>query len=277
MMWLFHIGFLEVKWVDVIDITLVTWLIYILYKLMQGSIALRVFVGFLLLYFFYLIVRALQMELLSTILGQFMGVGVIAVLILFQQEIKKFLLLVGKTTELKDFHWRDIFQINQKVHLTQDLITPLSEAIRGMSQSQTGALIVIATDDSFKNFIRGGDVLDAKISKRLLETIFFKNSPLHDGACVIYKDRITTAGCILPVSENHEIPPHLGLRHRAAVGISELTDVLVVVVSEEKGSITCVWQGKIHLDISIHQLKKYISEFLLNKKIKNFFVTETIK
>jgi len=269
----FHIGFLEIKWVDILDVSLVTWLLYNLYKLVRGSVALRVFIGFLVLYLFYLIVKALQMELLSTILGQFMGVGVIAVLILFQQEIKKFLLLVGKTTDLKEFEWRDIFQLNRKVHITNDLLTPFAEAIRAMSEEKTGALVVMATDDGFKNYVRGGDVLDAKISKRLLESIFFKNSPLHDGACIIYKDRITSAGCILPVSENHEIPAHLGLRHRAAVGISELTDVLVVIVSEETGRISAVWHGEIHTDISMQQLKKYISEYLLQKEIDNFQAT----
>src|SRR5688572_15134074 len=195
MIFLFRIGFLEVSWVDVIDIGLVSILLYQVYKLIRGSIAVNIFLGILALYLIYLIVRAAQMELLATILGQFMGVGVLAMIILFQPEIRKFLLVIGRGTEFREnifktiSNWRnsynDDFDINQ-----------IMEAVKTLKATKTGALIVFSRDVELKFYIETGDPLDSEITKRLLLSIFNKNSPLHDGAVVLYRGRLKAARCI---------------------------------------------------------------------------------
>ncbi len=261
---LFSIGFLEIGWSSVIDILLVSVLLYNLYKLFKGGVALRVFVGFLALYLFYLVVEATEMELLSTILGQFMNVGVIASIILFQQEIRKFLLLIGKTANFNQFKLWSLIKINH--YLDKEVIdsTPILEAIKVMARDKTGALIVISKNESLKFYVDSGDILDASISKRLLLSIFFKNNPLHDGAVIIYKDRVVAACCILPVSENRDIPAHMGLRHRAAIGLTEQVDVAVLIVSEETGQLSFVRNRKIFANLSILEIRQKINNYLLS-------------
>jgi len=237
---LFKIGFLELSWIDILDICFVGLLLFQLYKLMKGSVAVKIFLGFLSLYLFFLVVKAAGMQLLSDILGQFMGVGVLAAIILFQQEIRKFLLLIGKTTTFnrenffKNFSWKkDGAQENVN-------ITPVIEASKTLSSTNTGALIVFSKSSPLKFYAETGDILDAGVSKRLLVAIFNKSSPLHDGAAIIYENRIKAARCILPVSENDDLPAQFGLRHRAAIGMSETTDTLVLVISEETGQLSVV-------------------------------------
>jgi diadenylate cyclase len=180
----FNIGFLQISWVDVIDILLVSFLLYQVYKLMQGSVALRVFIGFLFLYLIYLVVRAAEMELLSSILGQFMGVGVLAAIILFQQEIRKFLLILGRTSVFSgegnfNLPWR------KNINGQEFNITPIIEAAKSLGGSNTGALIVFSKNSELKFYAESGDLIDAIVSKRLLLAIFNKHSPLHDGAGII--------------------------------------------------------------------------------------------
>jgi len=260
LIYLFKVGFLNVGWVDVIDIALVSFLLYQVYKLMKGSVAVRIFLGFLSLYLLFLVTNASGMELFSAILGQFMGVGVLAVIILFQQEIRKFLLMIGKSTTfsreniLKSFNWK------RGASLAFD-VTSVIEAVKSFSGSNTGALIVFSKNSPLKFYAESGDILNAEISKRLLLAIFNKSSPLHDGAVIVYDGKIKAARCILPVSENDNLPAQFGLRHRAAVGMSEVTDTLVLVVSEETGQTSTTRNGEIVHNLSSQELTRKISEY----------------
>lgn len=249
------------SWVDVIDIVLVSMLLYQVYKLMRGSVAIKIFLGFLSLYLTYLIVGAAQMELLTAILGQFMGVGVLAAIVLFQQEIRKFLLMIGKTTVLrKDNFFNGLpWRRNQMKGLN---ITPIIEAAKSLGGANMGALIVLSKSSELRFYAESGDAIDAVISKRLLQAIFNKYSPLHDGAVIIYNGRITAARCILPVSDQENLPAQFGLRHRAAIGMTEVTDTLVLVVSEETGQMSIVRNGTIYHNLSTQELRKKINEYL---------------
>jgi diadenylate cyclase len=269
MILLFKIGFLQVSWVDLIDIALVSILLYQVYKLIKGSIAMNIFLGILALYLVYLIVRAAQMELLANILGQFMGVGVLAMIVLFQPEIRKFLLVIGRGTEFRDnffktiAHWKnqyqDDFDINQVI-----------EAAKTLKASKTGALIVFSRDTELKFYAETGDSLEAQVTKRLLLSIFNKNSPLHDGAVIIHKGRIKAARCVLPVSENDNLPPNFGLRHRAAVGMSENTDTLVMAISEETGRLILARNGKYLRGLKLKHVEIKILEYLHNNEPTNW-------
>jgi len=270
MIFLFKIGFLEISWVDLIDVTLVAVLLYQIYKLIRGSIAVNIFLGILALYLMYLIVRAAQMELLATILGQFMGVGVLAMIILFQPEIRKFLLLIGRGAEINrgDFlkslaNWRTSYHDDFDVH-------QLIEAIKTLKATRTGALIVFSRDIELKFYAETGDPLDAEVNKRLLISIFNKNSPLHDGAVIIHKGRIKAARCVLPVSDNDHLPPHFGLRHRSAIGMSETTDTLIVAVSEESGRLILARNGKFIRGLKLKTVEQKILEYLHNSEPANW-------
>ncbi|MFC2188103.1 diadenylate cyclase [Peijinzhouia sedimentorum] len=261
MIYLFKIGFLDIRWIDLLDILAVGFLIFQLYKLLKGSVALRVFLGLLSLYLIYLVVRAAQMELLSSILGQFMSVGVLAAIILFQQEIRKFLLIIGKTTALnRENIFAGIFGKRTNVGATN--ITPIIEASKIMAGSNTGALIVFSKSSELKFYQESGDIMDAEISKRLLLAIFNKYSPLHDGAVVIFENRIKAARCILPVTERENLPAQLGLRHRAAIGMTESTDTLVLIVSEETGQISTARNGIIYSNLSPQEARQRIHTYL---------------
>jgi uncharacterized protein (TIGR00159 family) len=257
---LFKIGFLDVSLMDLIDILAVTLLLYQVYKLMKGSIASKVFLGFLLLYLTYLMVNAAQMELLSAILGQFMGVGVLALIILFSPEIRKFLLIIGKSTSLKESIFKNLpWKKGHNGH--QFDYSPVIEAAKTLGGSNTGALIVFSKESALKFFVDSGDYIDGVISKRLLLSIFDKNSPLHDGAVIIHQGRILAARCILPVSDQDNLPAQFGLRHRAAIGMSETTDTLVLVVSEETGQISIVRKGAMHHNLSVAEIRQIINEY----------------
>jgi diadenylate cyclase len=264
---LFKIGFVEISWIDIIDIMLVSFLLYQLYKLMRGSIAVKIFLGLMSIYLFYLIVKALKMELLTAILGQFIGVGVIAALILFQQEIRKFLLLVGKTTAFNNenffnrWPWKRSFKTKETINLN-----PIVESAKILGGTNTGALIVFAKGSELKFYAESGDLLDAQISKRLLISIFQKSSPLHDGAVIISGGRIKAARCILPVSESNDLPASFGLRHRAAIGMTEVTDSVVLVVSEETGQISLAVNGRMDTNLSKSELKSKLNYYLYEEE-----------
>lgn len=276
MIFLFKIGFLEIRWVDVMDIAMVSLLLYQVYKLMKGSVAVRIFLGFLSLYLVYLVVNAMEMELLTMILGQFMGVGVLAVIILFQQEIRKFLLVIGKTTSFereslfKNFPWRKNYQERNFN------ITPVIEAAKTLGGSNTGALIVFSKGSELKFYAESGDKIDALISKRLILAIFNKYSPLHDGAVIIHGGKIKAARCILPVSERDDLPAQFGLRHRAAIGMSEATDTLVMVVSEETGQLSVVRNGIISYNLSPAEIRKKVNDYMYEETGHEETVVENI-
>ena len=265
MIFLFKIGFLEVSWVDFVDIALVSVLLYQVYKLIRGSIAMNIFLGILALYLVYLIVRAAEMELLATILGQFMGVGVLAMIILFQPEIRKFLLVIGRGTEFRENIFKTIANWRHDYHDDFD-VNEVIEAAKSLKATKTGALIVFSRDTELKFYAQTGDALDATVNKRLLLSIFNKNSPLHDGAVIIYKGRIKAARCVLPVTENDHLPAHYGLRHRAAVGMSENTDTLVLAISEETGRLILARNGKYLRLIKLKHVEKKILDYLHNNE-----------
>ena len=265
MIFLFKIGFLEVSWVDFVDIALVSVLLYQVYKLIRGSIAMNIFLGILALYLVYLIVRAAEMELLATILGQFMGVGVLAMIILFQPEIRKFLLVIGRGTEFRENIFKTIANWRHDYHDDFD-VNEIIEAAKSLKATKTGALIVFSRDTELKFYAQTGDALDATVNKRLLLSIFNKNSPLHDGAVIIYKGRIKAARCVLPVTENDHLPAHYGLRHRAAVGMSENTDTLVLAISEETGRLILARNGKYLRLIKLRHVEKKILDYLHNNE-----------
>ena len=270
MIFLFHIGFLEVGWIDLVDITLVSILMYQVYKLIRGSIAVNIFLGILALYLTYLIVRAAQMELLATILGQFMGVGVLAMIILFQPEIRKFLLMVGRTTELnRENFFKSIVNWRNRHHDDFD-INQVLDAVKTLKATRTGALVVFSREMDLKSFLDTGDPLDAEVTKRLILSIFNKLGPLHDGAIIIQKGRIKAARCVLPVSENDHLPPHFGLRHRSAIGMSEATDTLVMTISEETGRLVLARNGKFLRSMKLWQVEQKILQYMHNEEPENW-------
>ncbi|HSZ71748.1 MAG TPA: diadenylate cyclase CdaA [Cytophagaceae bacterium] len=265
MMFLFFLGFLEVTWIDILDIILVSLLLYQVYRLLKGSVAVKIFLGVLLVYSVYLLVKVVGMHLLQRILGQFIGVGVIAAFILFQQEIRKFLMLIGKTTNFNSKTMlKEMFSKKEKETEEQFNINAIIESANILSSTKTGALIVFAKTSELKFYAESGDILDAELSKRLLIAIFQKYSPLHDGSVIVTNNRIKAARCILPVSENEEIPAHLGLRHRAAIGITEVTDSVVLIVSEETGNTSLAYNGKIFPVLAKNDLKNKLKILLSN-------------
>ncbi|GHE66759.1 diadenylate cyclase CdaA [Roseivirga thermotolerans] len=265
MIFAFKIGFLDIRWIDILDILLVSVLLYQVYKLLKGSVAVRVLIGFLVLYLAYLVVRAAEMELLAGILGQFMGVGVLAAIIIFSQEIRKFLIVLGKTTFRKDGLIQTVMIWKRKEAREPFNITPIIEAAKSLSSTNTGALMVFSRNSELKFYADSGDRLDAVLSKRLLISIFNKHSPLHDGAIIIYEGKILAARCILPVSER-DLPANFGMRHRAALGMSEATDSLILAVSEETGQISIIRNGYIDSNLSIPEIRKRILAYLSDKE-----------
>lgn len=245
-------GFLDITLVDIIDIFVVALIMFQVYRLTRGTNALRIVVGILIIYLLWIVTRVLNMELLSMIFGQIIGVGVIALIIVFQQEIRRFLILLGTqyTNRRVSFMARLFRPRGRKVKVVgQEWIDTVVGACADMAKTKTGALIVIARKVNLLPFIEQGERIDALISASLIKNIFFKNSPLHDGAMVIADDRIAAARCVLPSTER-EVPMEFGMRHRAALGASEITDALVIVVSEERGTISIARKGHISRDIS---------------------------
>ncbi len=257
----FNLFFLEITWVDLVDIGLVGILIYQVYKMIRGSLAVNIFLGILALYLVYLVVKAAQMELLATILGQFMGVGVLAMIILFQPELRKFLLVIGRSTELNRDFFKSLANWRNRFHDDFD-ISEVTEAVKTLKATHTGALVVFTRDADLKSYVETGDPVDAEVSKRLLLSIFNKNSPLHDGAVIIHKGRIKAARCVLPISENDHLPTTFGLRHRSALGMSESTDTLVLAISEETGRLILARNGKFLRALKLRQVEQKILEYL---------------
>lgn len=266
MIYVFKIGFLDVRWIDILDILLVSVLLYQVYKLLKGSVAVRVLIGFLVLYLTYLVVRAAQMELLAGILGQFMGVGVLAAIIIFSQEIRKFLLLLGKTSFGQNDLLRSMMIWKKRVAKESFNVTPIIEAAKVLSSTNTGALIVFSKNSELKFYVDSGDYMDAFISKRLLISIFNKYSPLHDGAVIIYEGKVRASRCILPVSER-DLPAQFGMRHRAALGMSEATDTLTLTISEETGQMSLARNGVIDSNLSIPEIRKRINEYHQEREV----------
>jgi len=253
--------FIHITFFDVIDILVFAYVLYKIYMLIKGSLAINIFVGIALIYIIWMAVRAFKMQLLAGLLGQVMGVGMIALVIVFQQEIRRFLLIIGSKYFAVNYRLKflSLFK-SQKKSKPPLNATSIAVALKNLSEKKTGALIVVANKMSLDNFSHIGDALNANISSRLIEGIFNKESPLHDGAIIIFENKITSARCILPISDKADLPPHYGTRHRAALGMSEFTDSIIIVVSEENGAISYAYDGNLHYDVSIEQIKKRLEE-----------------
>lgn len=235
--------FIQVRVFDIIDIILVAALFYGLYRLLKGTSAMSIFIGIVSLFLIWQLVKALQMEMLTAILGAFVSVGFIALIIIFQPEIRRFLFTIGaQAQEGKLVRRFNFLKVRSNVDLNIDAVT---KACLNMSEIKQGALILLTRENNLDDIVTTGVVVNADISNSLIENIFFKNSPLHDGAMIIRHNRITAARCILPVTQKTNIPGHYGLRHRAAIGVTEVNDCIAVVVSEETGNISMVTGGQI--------------------------------
>lgn len=254
------LAFITIRFLDILDILLVTLLLYQMYRLLKGTVAFNIIIGLFSLYLFWLVVKLLNMELIGSIMGQFIGVGVIALIIVFHPEIRKFLVFIGTHYNLNKVLALDKLLGNTKKRtINQEQIDILVDACISMSKSHTGALIVLARTLELNEQINTGERLNAKISSSLLRTIFFKNSPLHDGAVIIRGNRIAAAGCILPLTQK-EIDKSLGLRHRAAIGITENTDAVCIIVSEESGTISMAIEGEIIRHLTKEKLITLLEE-----------------
>lgn len=247
---------------DFVDIFCVALMLYYIYRLMKESRSLNVFIGIMLFIVVWLFVsQILEMRLLGSIMDKLVSVGVIAIIILFQEEIRKFLYNLGAHRRVNGII-RLFVSGDNKDKVDMESIMPVVMACMNMGKARIGALIVIERISSLDDIVETGDIIDANINQRLIENIFFKNSPLHDGAMVISKKRIRAAGCILPVSHSIDIPKELGLRHRAAMGISQDSDAIAIVVSEETGRISVAIKGQFHLRLSAEQLESILTREL---------------
>ena len=253
-------SFIDITLIDIIDILVVALIMFQIYRLTRGTNALRIVTGILIVYLLWIVVRVLKMELLSMILGQIIGVGVIALIVVFQQEIRRFLLT--QYSHRKNTLFGRWFKSRQSLDRTLEWIDPIVNACADMAASKTGALIVIGRSISLDPLIERGEPIDARVSSALIKTIFFKNSPLHDGAIVIANGRIAAARCVLPSTEREMVPSEFGMRHRAALGASEVTDALVIAVSEERGTISVARKGHIRQNLTPIQLRTHLSKVL---------------
>ena len=251
---LFEIISLGVR--DAIEIALVAYLLYQLYRLMRGTIAVQIAVGLGALFLIQVVVELANMTMLSTIFNYFNQVFVLAVIIIFQPEIRRLLLLLGKNPIIRRF-----VSTTDRSEIVNETVTAVEE----MSKQQIGALLAFQRSTGLRSYIETGKVLQADVSHDLLITIFHGQNPLHDGAVIINDRRIEAARCILPVSTSMKLSPQLGLRHRAAVGLTEQTDAFVVVVSEETGNISVSRDGALISNITSDELRRYLSSALTNQ------------
>jgi uncharacterized protein (TIGR00159 family) len=220
--------------------------------------------GYLLIYLFYLIVKAIGLELLTRILEYFMGVGAIALIVLFQQEIRRFLLMIGKSTSLTNNQFLANLLGTQRNPEEKYPIKMIVDAAKTMSNEFTGGIIVIQKEDDLSKFAESGDAIDAILSKKIILSIFSQYSLLNDGAIIIDNNRIKAAHCILPIASNEELPSNYGFRHRAALGISEATDAAAICISEENGKISLAIDGNIQT-VSATELERDLNAYFLNK------------
>ena len=248
------LDFLDFSFLDALDILLVAPLIYYIYKLLKGTVAINIFLGIAFIFLIWKITQILKMEMLSNILGYLLSGGVIALIIVFQQEIRKFLLMIGTTNVTSRTQFlKQLKFLKSEITLETDSDTLLN-ACKKMSKTKTGALIVIERTNSLDFLIKTGDSMNAEINEVLLESIFYKNSPLHDGATIIRDNFVVATRVILPISDSINIPSRFGLRHRAAFGVSEKTDAVCLLVSEETGEISYIKDGSFELYADYNEL-----------------------
>ena len=256
----------NVRFIDIVDIVLVAILLYKTYKMLHGSSANKIFFGILIFIVAWLVVNfVFEMQLMGGLMNQIVNVGAVALIILFQEEIRRFLTMLGTRY---DFLVRSFgrFFSKDEIRIDDSIAMQLVIVCKNLSKGKVGALIVLKKNDDLKPIEVTGETLNAEISARLIENIFFKNSPLHDGAMIIADNKIVSAGCILPVSHNQNIPKECGLRHRAALGITEKTDAVCVVVSEETGNISVAQNGVLTINVMAKDLESLISNGGIKKR-----------
>lgn len=248
-----------ITFLDIIDILLVAFILFQFYRIIKGTAALSIFIAVFLIYLFWLLVKALNMELVSSIIGQVIGVGVIALIVVFQQEVRRFLLMIGnRYLRNTRFTLKRFFNNSTDNLLAPVLVEELVQATVSMSAKKIGALIVIGRQSRLATYTEEGQIIKAEVSSGLLETLFFKNTPLHDGAVLIEDGLILAARCPLPVTDQFKLPSNLGMRHRAAIGMSEHTDAIVIVVSEETGRISYAESGVLREGLKPNELRNIL-------------------
>lgn len=246
--------------IQALDIALIIVLIYWIYKLIAGSTIIKMAIGLFIVYLFCLTVKLTRLKLLSMILGQLLELGPLISIVLFQREIRHFLFTLGKGL----IAWKEIVgrMFSGVVDKKADFdVTPVVKAVQVLGGSNTGALIVFTKDSALRYYEASGDVINAEVSARLLIALFNKYSPLHDGAVIIHNNKIVAARCVLPVTENPNMNGHFGLRHKAAVGITEITDALVIVVSEESGQVSIARKGQIEINLSPQEIRSILKDY----------------
>lgn len=254
------LDFLNFSFLDVLDILLVAILLYYIYKLLRGTVAINIFLGIAFIFLIWKMTQILKMEMLSNILGYLLSGGVIALIIVFQQEIRKFLLMIGTTNFASRRNFlKQLKFIKTEINSETDT-TLLLNACKKLSTTKTGALIVLEKTNSLDFLIDTGDSMNAKLNIALLESIFYKNSPLHDGATIIRDNFVVATRVVLPLSNNTKIPARFGLRHRAAMGISEKTDAVCLLVSEETGEISYIKDGNFELYADYNELQEKLNK-----------------
>lgn len=251
---LFNIGFVTIRLVDIVDISIVTFLFFKLYELLKGSLAIRILTGVLLIFLFWKLVDLLDMVLLKSILDQFLGVGAIALIIIFASEIRRFLLIISRNTVF-DRIWQQITSSESNVATHE-----IADAVETLRDDGVGALIILAGEDKLERIQETGDIIGAQVSDRLFSSIFQPLSPLHDGAVIVSDGIILAARCVLPLTERTDLPPELGLRHRSAIGISEQSDSLSIIVSEERKEVSLAFRGELERNIDIITLNTRIRQ-----------------
>ena len=254
--------FINMRWLDGVDILLVAVLIYQLYNLVKGTVAIRIFIGILSIYILWKLMEFLKMEMLGEILGQFIGVGVIALLIVFQQELRRFLIMIGTTKFIsqRDHKIPFLEKLFRKEQMNNTKwIDEIVLACKKMGSTKTGALIAIGKYSNPVENTMSGVAINASVNAKLIEAIFVKESPLHDGAMLIYNNNITHVRAVLPVTENPEFPDDLGMRHRSAVGLSEVCEAIIISVSEQNGKTSVALNGELKQGLSEDQLRTLLT------------------
>ncbi|MGB0895702.1 MAG: diadenylate cyclase CdaA [Flavobacteriaceae bacterium] len=255
-------NFLDFSFTDAIDITLVALLLYYIYKLIKGTVAINIFIGIIVIYLIWELTKALHMDVLSSILGKFISVGVFALIVVFQQEIRKFLLLIGSTKFFTGNKFLKNLNFTQTSTKASTNIDAILRACNKLATTNTGVLLVFERKNNLEFVKNTGDEMNISLTQPILESIFYKNSPLHDGAAIVEGNSITATRVILPVSNSKTIPSRFGLRHRAAIGITEKTDAVALIVSEETGQLSYVKNGEFILFENTDELTQLMIEDL---------------
>jgi uncharacterized protein (TIGR00159 family) len=253
--------------IEILDLVIVFLLVFQLFRALRGSIAFNIFIGTLVIYILWLVVNKLHMPFMSEILDRLVSIGLIGLIVVFQPEIRKFLITLGRRSPLgKNGFVSRLFQSNSlnKYIVEEEVIQEISEALDCLQDKKLGAILVIARSDRFEFDTNTGKMINGIVSSKLIESIFSKSSPLHDGAVLIDKDNLIAAGVVLPISDNSDLPSNIGLRHRAGVGASEHSDVLVVILSEETGKFSVTKSGHLYQDVRLEDIKKEMYDAMVS-------------